>query len=196
MAKLPEGLMTQSAFARRRGVTRQVVGEWKDRGLLVMTDHPGRKHPVVLVDETEANLETLQNPIKTEPHHSPVSAAPATPAPQPEQEPVSITRRARDQRELADAATARLKYESAAGNLVPRAELTDIAAAAAALQHQTWERLVETAMGEALAASDLREMRVVFRRFKQSFFTSCADSLVEFDRLSQPPNPDYAFAAE
>lgn len=72
--------LTQAEFAKRRGVSKGCVSNWKAAGLLVLVEGPNGK-PVVDVDRTEAKLNTKLDPMRGRPATggSAASEAPALP---------------------------------------------------------------------------------------------------------------------
>lgn len=72
-------LMTQAEFARRRGVSKGSVTNWKNAGLLVMAEGPNGK-PLVDVFRTELKLNANIDPMRGRP---PTGGQPATPAAPP-----------------------------------------------------------------------------------------------------------------
>jgi phage terminase Nu1 subunit (DNA packaging protein) len=113
-----------AAYARLKGVTRAAVTGWRRRGYVVMT--PGGKVDVVATDARLAARPSLNRKVgKQEPGAAAVGGAPEQSS--AAGDPAGWSRQeALRQREIAQAQLARIEADTAAGLVVPKAEVVGV----------------------------------------------------------------------
>ncbi|RKQ68956.1 hypothetical protein DES40_1732 [Litorimonas taeanensis] len=177
-------LMTKAAYARYRGVERQTVNKWKNQGHLVLV-HDANQKIRVDVAATDSNLAAMQNPLKAQ------SEAPQNPEAAQRQEPPEPVRdemadrvkASRAAKETADARMSNLKYNRAAGNLVPKIEVQGVGPAAAALLHQAMERR-RTDLAKRLEHQSAHDILVALKRADFDILEQYAEALRGFDKIA------------
>lgn len=172
-------LMTFAAYGRHRGTdNRQNVLRWKKRGEIVVVENDkGRE--MVDVDASDAMLDTLQNPLKTQTGTDvkPIQTRTDTTT-------QDKTKNARAAKEMADAAMSQIKYQQMAGNLIPRDELRDVGPAAAAMLQQHMTRRRGELAQRLLACQSERELIAALRESDYALLNTFAESLQAYDNLA------------
>lgn len=173
-------LMTQAAFAARRGVGKSAVSNWKKAGLLVFAEGEGGKL-FVHVERSEARLEARLDPMRGRP----ASGEVVEPAPTDGGDDL-LSIDAAGKRKLSDARAElvdedlfgkRLKNAAAAGELVP---LVESERRLSAVGRMVRERLAaeERNVAERLAATgDVRGVMAILEEARVKAFTAVAAAI-------------------
>lgn len=178
-------LMTQSQFARHRGVSKGSVTNWKNAGLLVLAEGPAGK-PMVDVTRTEARLNAKLDPMRGRPPTGGTPAppgggeAPALPLGEGAAAPTSPKADSLADERLEELRERRigsaLKNARDAGQLVPLVEaerrVSEVGRAARERMH-AWFRTV----AERIAAEkDVRQVMAIGEAGIDEVFTELADA--------------------
>lgn len=115
-------LLSQSAYSRHRGVTRQAVNKWVKQGLIPVDPATNKIDPALADAALEENLDTSK---QRDSKPGPAKARAPKGADEHEARPESNLTLARTQREIINAKKARLELDQLQGTVVRRQDVAD-----------------------------------------------------------------------